>query len=174
MVAERLGETMVIDVLRDSELFAGLDQARFARLAMLCRSVSFRRDDIVFRQGEEAGEVFIVQSGMVVLELPMPSSDEAPSQLLPIETVIHGNCFGWSAVVEPYTYTLTARCQEATTALALKGTRLRDLMAEDPALGCEVTTSLARLVARRLTETRIRLTSGLGVVLYPSETEAAG
>ena len=59
------------------------------------------------------------------------------------------------------------------TTLAMARDRLGQVILDDPTLGRELMTALTRLLARRLIDTRLRLTSGLGMVLQTHETEGA-
>jgi hypothetical protein len=59
------------------------------------------------------------------------------------------------------------------TVLAIKGDLLRKAMADDLGLGYKVMNNLAELISLRLTHTRLRLTSGLGIVLLGKELEVS-
>lgn len=90
-----------------------------------------------------------------------------------VEVITKSEIFGWSALVESYVYTLSARCMTSCTVLAMKGIMLRKIMADDAGLGFELMKHLARLISRRLTYTRLRLTNGLGLVLLDKELEVS-
>ena len=163
----------VTDVLGESELFHNLDSDRLKTVAGMCRGTSVRKDTILFTEGNEATELYVLQSGRAVLEmqlLPRPEGSVIPT---PLEVVDKGDCFGWSAIVEPYSYTLSARCLTNCTVLAIQGSRLRDAMASDSVLSCGVLTALVELVAHRLADTRIRLSSGLGFILQGHEVDTS-
>ena len=159
----------VTDVLGESELFHNLDSVRLKTVAGMCRGTSARKDTTLFIEGDEATELYVLQSGRAVLEMQLHPMLEGPVIPTPLEVVSEGGCFGWSALVEPYSYTLSARCLTNCTVLAVKGSRLRDAMASDSDLNGEVMKSLAELIALRLVETRIRLSSGLGFILQGHE-----
>jgi len=160
----------VTDVLGESELFHNLDSAHLKTVAGMCRGTSSRKDTTLFIEGDEATELYVLQSGRAVLEMQLhPMLDEGPVIPTPLEVVSEGGCFGWSALVEPYSYTLSARCLTNCTVLAVKGSRLRDAMASDSDLNGEIMKALAELIALRLVETRIRLSSGFGFILQGHE-----
>ncbi len=162
----------IIDSLKSCELFAGLSTERLERISALCRGTSFREGAIIFKEGDEATEFYILTSGRVVLEMevrPVPSLPAIPTAL---EVVTQSQPFGWSAVVSPYVYTLTARCMTSCTALAIKSEMLRKLMADDTGLGFELMKHVARYIAFQLMNTRLRLVSGLGLVLLSKELRA--
>ena len=53
--------------------------------------------------------------------------------------------------------------------LAFNGDMLRKIMADDTSLGYELMKRLTRIISRRLADTRLRLISGLGLVLLGKE-----
>jgi CRP-like cAMP-binding protein len=160
----------IIDVLKNSDLFKGLDDSRLKKVAQLCRSKAFQRGEVAFNEGEEATELFLLSDGRVVLEMDVSAPGQSP---LPtgMEIVNGGEIFGWSAVVEPYVYKLTARCMTVCNTLAVKGDMLQKMMAEDTGLGYHVMKKLSEIIALRLTYTRLRLTSGVGIPLSDREIE---
>jgi CRP-like cAMP-binding protein len=70
---------------------------------------------------------------------------------------------GWSAVVEPFLYTLSARCLEDTKLIAFDSLKLQEMMDEDPALGFKIMQSTAKVISTRLTHTRIILVGERGL-----------
>ncbi len=159
----------IIDTLKNAELFAGLETHHLKMITELCRGGSFKEGTMIFNEGDEATELYILTEGKVVLEMelrPLPDYPPIPSAL---EVVINGGCFGWSAIAEPYVYTLSARCMTNCTVLAIKGDMLRQAMTDDLSLGYEVMARLVKLVSLRLTHTRLRLTSGIGLILMGRE-----
>lgn len=163
----------MIDTLKSSELFEGFETEHLQRLSALCRGDSFREGTTIFKEGNEATELYILTNGRVVLDMevhPVPSRPAIPTS---VEVVTKGETFGWSALVEPYVYTLSARCMTNCTVLAIKGDMLHKVMAEHADLGFKLMERLAKLISLRLMHTRLRLTSGLGLILLGKEMGAS-
>jgi len=163
----------IIDTLKSSELFGGLETAHLEKVGNLCRGGSYREGEMMFKEGDEATEFYVLTEGRVALEMEVRPVPNRPAIPTAVEVVSKGESFGWSAVVEPYVYTLSARCMTNCTVLAIKGDVLRKVMADDAGLGFELMKRLAQLIALRLTHTRLRLTSGLGLILLGKELGAA-
>jgi len=159
----------IIDTLKNSELFAGLETRHLKRLTELCRAGSFKQGTMIFNEGDEATELYMLTEGRIVLEMELRPLPDHPAIPTALEVVIKGGCFGWSAIAEPYVYTLSARCMTNCTVLAIKGDMLRKAMTDDLGLGYEVMARLVQLISLRLTHTRLRLTSGIGLVLMGRE-----
>ncbi len=163
----------MIDTLKNSEFFGGLEISQLEKVSILCRGGSYQQGTMVFNEGSEATELYVLTSGRVVLEMGVQPVPNRPTIPTAVEVVTEGECFGWSAVVEPYVYTLSARCMSNCMTLAIKGDMLQKVMAEDPVLGYEVMKRLAQIISLRLAHTRLRLTSGLGLILLGKETEVS-
>lgn len=164
----------MIDTLRSSEFFGDLGIDPLQKVSMLCRGGSYREGMIIFKEGDEAAELYLLTDGRVALEMEVRPVPDRPAIPTALEVITKGECLGWSALVEPYLYTLSARCLTNCTVLAIKGDMLRKAMADDPAMGHEVMRRLAQIISLRLTHTRLRLTSGLGLVLLGKELGASG
>jgi len=68
-----------------------------------------------------------------------------------------GELFGWSALVEPYRYTSSAKCAEKTEEIYIKGSDLLKLFEQYPRTGYVVMRNLSAIISSRLTETRQKL-----------------
>lgn len=164
----------LIDTLKNTEFFGGVETTHLEKLANLCRGSSYKEGEIIFNEGDEAKEIYVLVDGRVALEMeirPVPSRPSIPTA---VEVVTEGETIGWSALVEPYVYTLSARCITHCRVLAINGDMLRKVMADDVALGYELMRRLTKIISSRLTHTRLRLTSGLGLVLLGREVGVSG
>ncbi len=163
----------LIDTLKASEFFEGLETGHLEKMGNLCRGYSYREGEMIFKEGDEATELYVLTNGRVALEMAVHPVPDRPAIPTAVEVITKSEIFGWSALVEPYIYTLSARCMTNCTVLAIKGDMLRKVMADDAGLGFELMKRLARLISLRLTHTRLRLTSGLGLVLLGKELGAS-
>ena len=163
----------IIDELKNSELFEGLEISHLEKVSPLCRGGSYKQGAIIFHEGDKAEELYILTNGQICLEIELRPVPDRPAIPTCLEVVSKGDCFGWSALVEPYTYTLSARCLSNCTVLAIKGDMLRKAMADDPILGYQVMTKFSQVIASRLMHTRLRLVSGLGLVITAREIETS-
>ena len=163
----------IIDILKSSELFGALEKEHLEKVSVLCREEGYQEGVMIFKAGDEATDLYVLIDGRVALEVEVRPVPDRPAIPIAVEVVTKGRSFGWSAVVEPNVYTLSARCITNCALLAIKGDMLRKVMADDTGLGFELMKHLARLARLRLVETRVRLTSGLGLLLLGKELGAA-
>jgi len=159
----------IIDTLKNSELLGDLAENHLRKISVLCRGRSYQEGAMIFKEGDKAEELYILTDGKVVLEMDVRPIPDRPAIPTAVEVVTKGEGFGWSALVEPYVYTLSARCMTNCQTIALNSDMLRRIMADDAELGFELMKRVAKLISIRLTHTRLRLTSGLGLALLGKE-----
>lgn len=163
----------MLDILQSSYIFKGLSKEHLEKVAALCRGGSFKKGDVICEEGQEANEFYILVEGSVALEMQVRPIPEHPAIPTAVEVVEKGRSFGWSAIVEPHVYTLSVRCLTDCRVLAIKGDVFRKVMADDAKLGFEVMKRVSQLISTRLLHTRLRLTSGLGLILLGKEIGAS-
>lgn len=137
--------------------FHDFPDSYLARLADLCREESFRSEEYIFREGEEAHKVFILMEGSIALQIQLKKYHHVV-----VSTIEgRGELFGWSALVEPKRYSATVRCLEDSRVLSLKGEELEKLFQDDPSLGLHCMRKIASLIDQRLNVLRHRLVSSI-------------
>ena len=159
----------MISILERSELFGGLSTSYLEKVSNLCRSESYRQNMTIFKEGDEATELYMLTDGRVALEIDIRPVADRPAIPTALEVCTKGEPIGWSALVAPYIYTMSARCITNCTVLALKGDLFRKVMDDDVGLGYELMKRLSQVISLRLTHTRLRITSGLGLALLGRE-----
>ena len=63
--------------LSGSELFSSLDEEALARVALKASTVRLERNDVLFNEGDEAGELFVVLSGRIAVGKRSPDGRES-------------------------------------------------------------------------------------------------
>jgi CRP-like cAMP-binding protein len=127
-------------------------------LADCARRAEFSTDELIFRQGDEADQFYLIRRGRVALEIPTPQGDP-----IILQTAGKGDFLGWSWMITPYRWHFNARAVELTRAVALNGKRLREKCESDHHLGYEVIRRVAGIMDRRLQATRLQLLDIYGI-----------
>jgi CRP-like cAMP-binding protein len=133
------------------------------KLCSMGSEVSFRKNEIIFREGDECGVFYLLMSGSVILEMPVSNC------VLGIETLGPGDEFGWSTMLMRDRRHFQARAREPVCALAFDGAELIRACKEDPAFGFAFLYRLLGVVSRRMQATRMRLVD----TYAPTPEEAA-
>ena len=133
-------------------LFKGLSESQLNHLISIGNETAIQAGQWLFREGEDTQQIYIIKEGAVEM-LTTVDAIELPITILRSP----GDCFGASALVEPYTYSLSARSVEDGTLLAIKRADVEKLIKQDHELGCIVQANIARHFLERLKETRQEL-----------------
>lgn len=155
--------TSVMDALRQTQIFRGLNDGQLALIAPLCRQVHCLSGKVFFQEGDEATDVFVVLEGEVDLEVDLFIGDHVRPKTVTVEKVVQEDTFGWSALVEPRRMTTTARCRRDVDVVAINGDDLKALLKARPDIGVIVMENVAQIVRDRLVQTRRRLISEHGL-----------
>ena len=144
---------------------AGMNREQLALLSNCATSVHFEKGQIIFREGEIANRFYLIETGKIVLE----SSERLGNPVI-IDTIGRGDLLGWSWMFPPYTWRLTARAVEPTSAIFFYGTILREYCERDCSLGYELFKRMAPVMIKRMQAARRKM---LGIqsgveVLKPS------
>jgi len=121
------------------------------RLAALARDVRFEREQVIFREGDDCSEFYLVVTGLVSLEIV------APGHTFRVQTLFAGDELGWSALLMGSGKQFQARVLERSDMLAFQAADLLAACREDPAFGFALMQRLLAVVAERLQATRVQL-----------------
>ena len=139
-------------------LFKGLSDSQLRRLADITKQVRTQKGQFLMHEGQKAEKLFVLKQGAV--ELLTTVDDDLVNNVfeLPISILRNpGDCTGTSSLLEPYIYSLSARCFEDSELLIIKQSDLKNLMLADHELGCTLLKNLAQHLLDRLKETRQEL-----------------
>src|SRR6185436_14391715 len=118
-------------------------------LATMGMAVRFPAGTTIFKQGDLADRFYLIHKGSVSLRSTQPDG-----RTTEIQQLHAGDVLGWSWLFEPYDWQYDAVATEETEATFFYGTWLRDQCEQDPALGYEIMSRVARVVIARLQAAR--------------------
>ncbi len=138
------------DELAQSSMFHGIPLAGLERVALLAKEVSSPAQAHLFRKGEKADRVYLIRDGHLDLTF-MVTLAEAESELT-IDHKGQGDAVGWSAVIAPHIYTLSAVCRNTVSLYAFEGPALMELCEEDLRFGSLFMRNVAGIVGARVSQ----------------------
>jgi CRP/FNR family cyclic AMP-dependent transcriptional regulator len=138
-------------MLRHHPFVAEFEPRHIEKLAALAKETRFDRDQILFREGDECSEFYLILNGLIALEIA------APGQTFRVQTLFAGDELGWSALLMGRGKHFQARTLERVDALAFEGSELLAACEEDPLFGFTLMRRLLGVVAERLQSTRLQL-----------------
>ncbi len=135
--------------IRGAELFHTLHPDAVERLATIGRRLALRTGECLFFLGDSAQNVSVVTSGQ--LDLCLPVSFGGVTKDIVVETAGPGKTVGWSALVTPFRFTLSAKAREASEVIAFSRQELTQLFEADPETERVVLRRISELIGNRLT-----------------------
>lgn len=141
------------ELLRRFSLFAGLAPSFYQELALASKEMSLKTGQWLFMEGDDADALYLVMEGKIDLKINL---DQKGLRRQDISTVAEGHMMGWSALVEPYVYTLSAIAVADCRLVALEASAVRDMMERDPQIGYAIMKRLAQAIGARLANLRVR------------------
>lgn len=130
----------------ESPVFAGLEQEELELVAGCGKNIAVDAGERLFREGDDANTFFLVRSGLVALETYVPNRGAVT-----VVTCGPGEIVGWSWLVPPHRWRLTARVVDGVRAVEFDGACLRTKCEQIPALGYDLLSRFAGDLADHLT-----------------------
>ena len=152
-----------VDLLKQFAFFKGLSEEQIKKLADIGTEESYKAGIQIYEKGDPAKNFYLLEEGKIVLAMESYMGTSKPPMQVTVDIVTKGDAMGWSAVVEPYMYTLGARCIDDSKAISLNAEKLRELLNKDNTLGFKFMQATAKVVATRLTHTEIILVGERGL-----------
>ena len=138
--------------LKQIELFKFLNDEELDRIIPLCSEEKYEKDDIIFRENEDANKFYIVEKGEISLVIELSKSKETI-----IRSLGNGDVFSWSALVKPYKWSVSALCKSQATVIAIPGKKLLEMFEKNHHIGYVCMRRLAEIIGERLRNTSLAL-----------------
>lgn len=145
-------------IIVDHPFFTGMAPKHILLITGCAKNVRFARDQVIFREGDEANQFYFIREGFVAVGMMVPRRG-----FRTVQTVKGGDILGWSWLVPPYRWHFEGQARQSTRALVFDGKCLRAKCDEDHDLGYELLKRFARIVSERLDATRLQLLDLYGV-----------
>ena len=129
--------------IQEVELFQKISSHIIDEVAELVTEEGYPAGDVLFREGDVADFLYILEEGEINLVI---SGEKRLS--FPMNKV--GAVFGWSSLVEPNRYTATAECVRESKVIKIDAERLMRVFQRHPAEGLTIMKRLAGVIAARL------------------------
>jgi len=130
------------------DLLNGLPSAEIEGILALGTRLIVPAGTSLFRLGDTADRLFLTERGRIRLTLPMQVRGKEEEIL--VEERSAGQTVGWSALIPPYRFTLTAHAPLESEVIALPREALREHFSAHPAVGYKIALNLAIVMGHRL------------------------
>jgi CRP-like cAMP-binding protein len=133
---------MLID---QADLLWGMDKLFVREFMGITTTVHFKKEEVVFREGDPADYFYTLIEGNVRLSIGEP-----PRLVYTVDRA--GEAFGWSSLVDRNYYSAAAECMEPTRCLKLEGQKLESLLKNHIESGFEFYRKVAGMLGHRLVQ----------------------
>lgn len=140
-----MGEA-TLESLKESELFAGLNDSQFEILYDLTEIQEFQPGEIILAEGSPGDSFHVLLKGVVGIEKATPEGYPRPMALLENE----GDFFGEMAVVDIEPRSATVRAHVKTYTAVFSKDSLMKLFDSYPEVMTGIVLNIARALSRRL------------------------
>ena len=137
----------IVPILDKISIFGGLSQTQLYKIFRILEIASYKKDELIFEQGDSPTHIYIVKSGRVRLFI---EEDYTPLQLFEF---LPGECFGQVSLIGIMPHTANAICMENTELIVLSKSALHSLYKEDIQLFSLIILNIARETCRTLAKT---------------------
>ena len=131
------------EILAGCAFFSQVDGTSRKRLVRMAVRREYKKGETIFRRGESSQDVYELIEGsidLVALE----------REIVRLTVSRGGQIFGWSALVEPYTRTATAKCATDTRVVRIRRDSIERTIERHPHEGIFILKNLAGIIADRL------------------------
>ena len=130
-------------LLARTEVFSHLEPRELREVAQVAVPRSWKRGEVIFREGDAGDTCYLVQSGAVLL-----TREHGDGRQLALAELRAGSLFGELAIFRGETRSATAEVLEATRAVALLAGDFQRLIKGNPELALKLLATLAERVSR--------------------------
>jgi CRP-like cAMP-binding protein len=137
-----------LEFLRSVDGFQSLSDDQLAVIDSFCSEKEFQHGDRLFKDGDVASYLWLVNEGMVDLRFDLPGRETSEENTL--LSIRENRIIGWSSLLPPYKYKLSAYCASSRCqTVMIEQKKLLEFLKENPKIGYPVFSAMLRLVGRR-------------------------
>jgi NADP-reducing hydrogenase subunit HndB len=142
-----------LELLKRVDPFSSLGDDELSVIDSFCSLKKFKYGGRLFKDGDSAAHLWIVVSGFIDLRFDLPDSDTSDESTL--LSVSENNIIGWSSLVPPHRYRLSAYCaSDECSVLTIERDLLFGFMKDNPNAGYKILSAILIVVGNRFERMR--------------------
>ena len=146
----------VIKLLKEAELFKGLNEKELQAVSELGTLRSFSKGDVIFAENSEGKNFFIVVSGAVSI-----NKNVAGGRKRNLSNLGKGDIFGELALFDSQPRSADAEASEDSEVIEFANDKFRNLLKNNLVISFIIQTRIIRILCRRLRATDDMLNEGV-------------
>ena len=148
-------------IVKEIDLFRGIDPKVMNEIVDICSEESHAKDTVIFKKGEEADCLYILEEGSINLVIENGGT-------LVFSLTEPGEVFGWSSMIESGLYTASGICTTDLKVVKIEREKLDKIFNLHPDVGLNVLKKLAGVISQRLSNSYRDLLSARSQDTTPS------
>lgn len=161
MVCSPKDKSVIAETLRDSSLFADLDDHQRGELAAIARVQSYQGGDYIFKEGEPGNRLYLIGQGEVRISRDIPAAGEEALAILKRPA-----CFGEMSVFDRSERSTDAIANGPCTLVTIGRPDLEMLLEFNPEIGYRVLRAMVRQLSMRLRASNEQMKSLLAMSMF--------
>jgi len=142
-----------LELLKRVDAFSALSDDELSIIDGFCTRKKFIHGMRLFKDGASAAHLWVVENGLIDLRFDLPVRETSEENTL--SSVTENNIIGWSSLVTPYRYKLSAYCaSDECTVVMIERDRLLGFMNDNPDAGYKVLSAMLKVVGNRFERLR--------------------
>jgi CRP-like cAMP-binding protein len=134
---------MIVEAIEESDLFKGVSPEFLDEIGRSGEIRNFKRDAIICKANEKARYMYQLLEGHIDIMM-------AEKEFIHFTVNRPGEIFGWSALVEPYIYTATAKCKSDSRVVRISRESIEGIIMKYPSDGLALLRHLTSIISQRL------------------------
>lgn len=134
---------MIVEAIEESDLFQGVSSQFLDEIGRAGEIKKYRTDAVIFKVNEKAKYVYQLLEGQIDIIM-------AEKEIIHFTVNRPGEIFGWSALVEPYTYTATAKSNTDSRVVRISRESIEKIILKYPSDGLSLLRHLTSIMSQRL------------------------
>lgn len=130
-------------IIQEADLFKGVSQKVTNEIASSSVEEVYKAGEMLFETGQSAEYLYVLEDGSIDIVV----GERGSVHFVADES---GEAFGWSALIEPFTYTASAKCITDSKVIRLSREAMEDILKKYPVDGLLIVRHLAGIIAQRL------------------------
>jgi CRP/FNR family transcriptional regulator, cyclic AMP receptor protein len=146
------------EFLRRFPFFFGFDDVQLKALAMIADQREAAEKETIFEEGAPAHKFYLLVDGSIDLYIKSEEENNPASRRdFAVGEINPGEAFGFSTLLEPYIFSVTARSAVTSKIIEFDGANLKALIEDDKGFGYQLLLQVSRSLVERLYSTRVQL-----------------
>lgn len=138
-------------ILKQTEVFKSLSDGEIEKIAQLASIYETEKDSRLFKEGESADSLWVIAQGNIDLRFELPARQASKQQT--ITTLSTKKILGWSSLIPPRKYRLSAYCASPECSLVkINGKQLIEYLKDNPGAGYQIMSAMIKVVGNRFAD----------------------